>query len=95
MRTYTYSPGALPQVLDAWSKSIEEREKLSPLAGCWYSELGGLNRLVHLWAYRSPDERKRIRAEAVAKGIWPPKAPIAPLTMENKLMLPFRCSPMQ
>jgi hypothetical protein len=95
MRSYTYPPGVMPQVLEAWTGAIEAREKLSPLAGCWYSELGGLNKLVHMWAYRSPEERARIRAESVASGVWPPKAAVTPLTMENKLMLPFKCSPMQ
>src|ERR1700733_11686295 len=32
MRTYTYAPGDIPKVLDAWGKAIEAREKLSPLA---------------------------------------------------------------
>lgn len=95
MRSYTYAPGVMPQVLDAWATSIEAREKLSPLAGCWYSEVGNLNKLVHLWAYKSPEDRASIRSEAMASGIWPPKSPVAPLKMENKLMTPFRCSPMQ
>ena len=72
MRIYTYGQGDIPKVLDAWSGRIAERVKLSPLAGCWYSDIGGLNRLVHLWAYKSYDERARIRSEAVAKGVWPP-----------------------
>jgi hypothetical protein len=32
MRTYTYAPGDIPKVLDAWGKAIEAREKFSPLA---------------------------------------------------------------
>ena len=34
MRTYTYAPGDIPKVLDAWGKAIEAREKFSPLAAC-------------------------------------------------------------
>ena len=41
MRTYTYAPGDIPKVLEAWAKAIEAREKFSPLAACWTSELGG------------------------------------------------------
>ena len=33
MRTYTYAPGDIPKVLDAWGKAIEAREKFSPLGG--------------------------------------------------------------
>ena len=95
MRTYTYRPGDIPKVLDAWAGGIEEREKLSPLAGCWYSELGRLNQFVHLWAYRSYEERIRVRQEARDKGIWPPPSGVAPVKQENKLLLPYDFSPMQ
>src|SRR5207237_9195942 len=39
MRTYTYAPGDIPKVLEAWGKAIEARERFSPLAACWTSEL--------------------------------------------------------
>ena len=95
MRTYTYRGGDIPKVLDAWGERIAEREKLSPLAACWYSELGELNRFVHLWAYKSLEERGRVRDEARAKGIWPPPVSVVPLKQENKILLPFDFSPMQ
>jgi hypothetical protein len=52
MRTYTYAPGDIPKVLDGWANAIEAREKFSPLAACWTSELGGLNKFVHTWVYK-------------------------------------------
>ena len=85
MRIYTYAPETIPKVLDAWGNRIAEREKLSPLVGCWYSELGALNTFVHLWAYRSFEERTRIRDEARATGVWPPGGP-APLSQQNKIL---------
>jgi len=45
MRTYTYAPGDIPKVLEAWAKAVPAREELSPLAACWTSELGGLEDL--------------------------------------------------
>lgn len=95
MRTYTYAPRAIPRVLEAWGEAIAAREELSPLAGCWYSDIGGLNRLVHLWAYSSFEERASVRAEAQAKGIWPARSGVSPLKMENKLLVPASFSPMQ
>ena len=95
MRIYTYAPGAIPRVLEAWGEAIAEREKLSPLAGCWYSEIGALNRFVHLWAYRSADERMRIRAESRSTGIWPPDSGVVPIKQENKILYPAGFSPMQ
>ena len=95
MRTYTYPNGSMPRVLEAWGKAIAEREKLSPLAGCWYSEIGSLNKFIHMWAYSSADERQRVRAEAADTGIWPPRGGVAPLRQENNLLVPFAFSPMQ
>lgn len=95
MRTYTYPPRAIPRVLEAWGEAIVERVKLSPLAGCWHSDIGGLNRFVHLWAYRSFEERGRVRAETQKRGIWPPRPGVSPIRMENKILLPASFSPMQ
>jgi len=94
MRTYLYPSGAMSSVLHAWDKSIKQRQKLSPLAGCWYSEIGNLNKLVHLWAYSSLEERMSIRSEAVERGVWPPKSPILPVSQESKILLPADFSPM-
>src|SRR4051812_15667979 len=41
LRIYTYRPGTMPEVLQRWGERIEEREKVSPLAGAWYTEIGG------------------------------------------------------
>src|SRR5881275_1047726 len=68
MRTYTYAPGDIPKVLDAWAKAVPAREELSPLAACWTSEIGELNRFTHIWVYKNLAERDRIRAESRAPG---------------------------
>ena len=95
MRIYTYAPGAVPLVIKAWESAIDERQKYSPLAGAWYSEIGGLNKWVHLWAYESFDERTRIRTETREKGVWPPQPGVVPLKQENKILFPMGFSPMQ
>ncbi|MDP6513305.1 MAG: NIPSNAP family protein, partial [SAR202 cluster bacterium] len=46
MRIYTYAAGDIPKVVEAWGGAIEERQKYSPLAGAWYSDIGGLNKWV-------------------------------------------------
>ena len=68
MRTYTYAPGDISKVLEGWAKAIDAREKFSPLAACWTSELGGLNKFVHTWVYRDLNERARVREESRRPG---------------------------
>ena len=97
IRSYTLAPGALPGMIERWSAKIDERVKLSPLVGAWYSEFGALNKWVHIWAYKDAAERQRIRAEATTRGIWPPGGAAAGLVLkqENKLVMPAACSPLR
>jgi NIPSNAP len=96
IRSYTLAPGQMPGMIERWAAKVPERVKLSPLVGAWVSELGGLNKWTHIWAYKDAAERQRIRAEAVAKGVWPPGSP--PGTMvkqENMLVVPASFSPLR
>ncbi|MGC2414273.1 MAG: NIPSNAP family protein [Stellaceae bacterium] len=96
MRTYTYAPGDLPKVLEAWAQAVPAREELSPLAACWTSELGGLNKFVHTWVYKNLGERERIRAASRAPGrAWPPQSGVRPIRQENKLLIPASFSPVR
>ena len=97
IRSYTLAPGALPGMMERWANKIDERVKLSPLVGAWYSEFGALNKWVHIWAYKDAAERQRIRSDAVARGIWPPGGAAAGLVLkqENKLVMPAACSPLR
>ena len=96
MRSYTFAPGDIPKVLDGWAKAIEAREQFSPLAACWTSELGGLNKFVHTWVYKDLNERARVR-EASRKpgGQWPPQTGVRPIRQENKLLIPAAFSPVR
>ena len=99
MRTYTISPGDQPKVQKAWAPALPARQKLSPVIATWFSELGGLNKFVHIWPYRSLDQRNEIRAKAIASGIWPPSsAPDAAyntVAQETKILLAAPFSPLK
>jgi NIPSNAP len=97
IRMYMFAAGAIPGVIERWSEKIGERVKLSPLVGAWYSEIGPLNKWVHIWAYRDANHRAQVRAEAVAKGIWPPGSAAAGvlLKQENMLVVPASFSPLR
>ncbi|MGH7043739.1 MAG: NIPSNAP family protein [Acetobacteraceae bacterium] len=95
IRSYTLAAGQMPGMIERWAPKVPERVKLSPLVGAWSSELGGLNKWVHIWAYKDAAERQRIRAEAVAKGVWPPGSPPGTLVkQENMLVVPASFSPL-
>ncbi len=95
MRIYTFAPGDIAKVVDAWGKAIDEREKFSPLAACWTSEVGGLNKFVHTWVYKNLNERAQVREQARKAGVWPPQTGVRPIRQENKLLLPAAFSPVR
>ena len=54
MRTYDLNPGALQPYMDAVREVallIREDNGIT-LAGWYYTDIGQLNRVVHIWAYR-------------------------------------------
>ena len=96
IRIYSYPPEVIPEVLNAFGQAITLREKLSPLAGCWYSDFGGTNNFISMWAYSSFEERLSVRKEAQVQGVWPPpKAPMSPTKQVTKILWPAAFSPMQ
>ena len=95
MRIYTYQPGSIPEVIKRWSESISHREKYSPLAACWYTELGGLNKWFHVWPYKDMAERDRVRTESRKDPHWPPATREFLVRQENKMLVPATFSPMR
>jgi len=93
MRTYTYEPGAMPELLKRWADSLPDREKFSPLAAGMYTELGNLNKWMHIWPYKDLNHRAEVRAESSKLPNWPSGAP-GRISQENKIMIPASCSPM-
>lgn len=103
MRTYTYKTGELPKIMKIWEEAMPARLAYGPVTALWYSELGALNKFVHIWPYRSLQERTEIREKTRAAGIWPPSeiaekrtgSSYQLLGMENKILMPASFSPLQ
>ncbi len=94
MRIYQYQPGSIPKVLEAWEKSLPERVKLSPIAACMHSDVGALNRWIHIWPYADLAERQRIREQASKLPDWPPKTREWLVSQQTKMLIPASFSPM-
>ena len=94
MRVYTYKPGSIPELLSRWEKALPWREQFSPCAAAMHSELGGLNRWMHIWPYKNLNRRDEIRKAVGGTPNWRPGAP-GRIQQENKIMLPASFSPMR
>jgi hypothetical protein len=95
MRSYILQPGGIPQMAANWEKHLPGRLAMSPLIGVFTTDLGGLNQWIHIWAYKSLDERMSIRKTMQEKGIWPPPPPSPSQRMETKIMLAAPFSPIK
>ena len=95
IRTYQLPPGAAHAMAERWDEHLPQRTALSPLAGVFHSDIGALNQWVHIWAYKSLDDRFAVRKEAANQGIWPPPGNSPVIAQENKIVVPAPFSPMQ
>jgi len=98
IRTYRLKNGTLPQylkVVEDEGIAIQKRH-LGNLVGYYYSEIGPINEIVHIWAFESLDERQHRRAALMADPEWLAFLPnITQLieVAENKIMKRAAFSP--
>ena len=96
IRRYSLMAGSLPGVMKRWEGSIGERTKLSPVVLAGGVEFGGANRFIHIWAYKSMDQRLAVREQARKAGIWPPPGGGDELlSQSSKIVMPSAFSPLQ
>jgi hypothetical protein len=96
IRRYSLTPGSLPGVMKRWERAIGARTKLSPVVLAGGVEFGGANRFIHIWGYKSMDQRLQVREQARKAGIWPPPGGGDELLAQSsKIVMPSAFSPLQ
>ena len=71
-RTYDLKPGSLEQYYGNTAPMMRKRLEYSPLVGHFHTEIGPLNRVLHIWEYEDLNTRSDVRSKVIADGIWPP-----------------------
>jgi hypothetical protein len=95
LREYKIRPHRLPDLLAAWEVALPARLAFSPLAFAAYALDGVQPRVLHLWPYASFEDRARLRHDAMAKGLWPPKGgPDYLVSTRSSIYLPAPFSPL-
>ncbi|KAL0951641.1 hypothetical protein HGRIS_008321 [Hohenbuehelia grisea] len=51
LRTYQLKPGTLLEWENTWRKGIEARKKFVAPVGAWFSQVGRLHQVHHMWQY--------------------------------------------
>ena len=89
-RTYDLVTRAVPEFEARTAAKIKEgRQNYSQLFGFWYTEVGPINQVIHVWPYEDLEQRRNIRAEgARRKGIWPPDNSEFIRKMRSEIFMP-------
>lgn len=99
IRTYRLRNGGIPDYLKVVGEegiAIQKRH-LGNLVGYFFSEIGPINEIVHIWGFESLDDRQTRRARLAADPGWQaflPKIRHLIMTAENKIMTPAAFSPL-
>jgi len=96
VRSYMLKPGGLAPTIELWRKAVPGRMTVSPLLAAMTAVTGAGTRFLHVWPYKSFDERARLRDKAVADKVWPPPGgPGHLLSQQVDIYLPAAFSPMR
>src|ERR1700748_994766 len=72
LRTYTLKAGSLGDVVKAASTVSRDirGDNFGKLEGYWFTEIGPLNQVLHMWSYNDYAERTKLRAELAKNPRW-------------------------
>lgn len=90
MRTYTLAVASTPQYFKLYAEHGLALQKriLGHLVGYYSVEVGGLNQVVHMWAYDSFEDRAKRRAELGGDAEWQAYfAQVKPLVLKQESQL--------
>ena len=99
-RIYTILPGRMVEYM----KNYEElglpvqRKVLGTLVGFFNTEIGGLNKVVHIWGYDSLDDRLEKREKLANHPDWPRYLETnlkLIVEQENRVLIPASFSPLK
>jgi NIPSNAP len=96
VRNYLLKPDGLAPTIALWRQAVPARATVSPLLAAMTSVTGAVTRFLHIWPYKTLDERSRLRDKAVTDGVWPPPGgPSHLLSQQVDIYLPAAFSPLR
>ncbi|KAL0576703.1 hypothetical protein V5O48_005270 [Marasmius crinis-equi] len=98
LRTYQLVPGTLLEWENTWRRGIEARRKFVAPVGAWFSQVGRLHQVHHMWQYSSLQHRKETREKAWQVDGWAEtvdKTAQLAKTMDSFVLSPLSYSPLK
>src|SRR5262245_49712680 len=96
VRRYLLKNDGPAPTIELWRKAVPDRSRISPLLTAMTSVTGLVTRFMHIWPYKSVEERGLLRAKAAAEGVWPPPGgPDHLAAQQADIFLPAPFSPIR
>lgn len=96
VRSYVLKPDGLAPTIELWRRATPDRARVSPVLAAMVALTGLTIRFMHIWPYKTYDERARLRDKAVAEGVWPPPGgPSHLISQQADIYLPAEFSPIR
>ncbi|EJD54432.1 NIPSNAP-domain-containing protein [Auricularia subglabra TFB-10046 SS5] len=98
LRTYQLKPGVLLEWEHAWRVGIEARRKFVEPVGAWFSHVGRLHQVHHMWQFPNFETRKELRDKAWSQDGWSrtvTKTAELAKYMDASVLLPLSYSPLK
>lgn len=98
LRRYRTHPGKVSEWLEHIKAAAPAREKYSHIVGIWHSDIGPLNRVVHMWSYPDLNARAEARTNSMSDPDWSAamvKVPPLLAHMESTILVPAPFSPVK
>ncbi|XP_028680457.2 protein NipSnap homolog 1 [Erpetoichthys calabaricus] len=98
LRTYHLKPGTMIEWGNNWARAIKHRQENNEAVGGFFTQIGDLYVVHHLWAYKDLQSREETRKAAWRKPGWDENVfYTVPLvqSMECRIMIPLENSLLQ
>uniref|UniRef100_A0A8C1V6L5 Nipsnap homolog 2 n=1 Tax=Cyprinus carpio TaxID=7962 RepID=A0A8C1V6L5_CYPCA len=98
LRSYQLRPGTMIEWGNYWARAISYRQHNREAVGGFFSQIGDLYMVHHLWAYKDLQSREDTRNAAWQHEGWDEVVYYTvPLIqhMESRIMIPLKASPLQ
>jgi len=98
LRSYQLKAGTLLEWENTWRAGIEARRKYVSPVGVWFSQIGRLHQVHHMWQYPDLATRKEIREKAWQRDGWAEtvsKTAQLAKFMDSFILVPLPFSPLK
>ncbi|KPP64395.1 protein NipSnap2-like, partial [Scleropages formosus] len=98
LRSYSLRPGTMIEWGNYWARAIKYRQRNNEAVGGFFSQIGSLYMVHHLWAYKDLQSREDTRNAAWLQEGWDEVVYYTvPLIqhMESRIMIPLKISPLK